>query len=49
MDDTGADMLILGSHGHGRLHELAFGITTDFALENIRSSILIYRSGGNLA
>lgn len=43
VSDTGADMLIIGSHGHGRLHELAFGSTTNFVLDNIRSSILVYR------
>ena len=38
-----ADLIIIGSHGHGRLHELAFGSTTDHVLDNVDSSILIFR------
>jgi nucleotide-binding universal stress UspA family protein len=41
--DKKIDLVIVGSHGHGRLHELAFGSTTNHVLEYIRSSILIYR------
>lgn len=38
-----ASLVIVGSHGHGRLHELAFGSTTDHVLDNVNGSILIFR------
>lgn len=38
-----ADMVVVGSHGHGRLHGLAFGSTTNHVLEYIHTSILVYR------
>ncbi|MBI4552024.1 MAG: universal stress protein [Candidatus Latescibacteria bacterium] len=41
--DEGADLVIIGSHGKSRLHELAFGSTTNHVLEYVRASILIYR------
>lgn len=41
--DGPADLVVVGSHGHGRLHELTFGSTTNHVLEYIHTSILIYR------
>lgn len=38
-----ADLVIVGSHGHGRFHEMAFGSTTHYVLEHIPMSLMIWR------
>jgi len=40
---SSADLVVVGSHGHGRLHEMAFGSTTRYVLENVPMSLLIWR------
>lgn len=43
VQDEGSDLIVVGSHGQSRLHELAFGSTTNHVLEYAPSSILIVR------
>lgn len=41
--DENADLVVVGAHGHGWIHEAAFGSTTRYLLEYVPTSLLIWR------
>ncbi len=43
-DDTKADMIVMGSHGHGALYELFVGSVTEGVLRHARIPVLIVPS-----
>lgn len=43
VQDENADLVVVGAHGHGWIHEAAFGSTTRYILEYIPASLLIWR------
>jgi nucleotide-binding universal stress UspA family protein len=41
--DTAADLIVMSSHGHGRLAELLLGSTTDRVVQKAPCSVLVVR------
>jgi nucleotide-binding universal stress UspA family protein len=44
MEKFGCDLIVIGSHGHGRLHRFVFGSLTDRVVRQARCPVLVVKT-----